>query len=219
MRNSASFASDEFSNSAPGDLVADAMGFLDEATSGATRLRGPLRIEVIRPLTDEDISGDFVAPAPPATLRETKASHHSLARLLALGRSAIDASRITGYSVEYIGRLKRDSAFRELLLHYETVEEIATTDFLGTMREVGLDMLGELRRRVEDDPAALSTSQLQEGIKLLLVEPMKSEALRGGGVAGIAPVSITFVASQTPQASVEREGILIESRIAKSEQG
>jgi len=192
------------------DLAAAATEWLDEATDGATRFRVPLRIEVVRPLTAEDISGGFLTPAPPPTLRDIKASHHSLAKALAEGRSAIEASRITGYSPGYISRLQSDPAFRELLLHYSEVNEIASTDFLGAMREVGLDMLNELRARVEKDPEALSIGQLQDGIKLLLVEPMKSEALRGGLSAGIAPVTIQFVASGTPQASAEREGTLIE---------
>ena len=197
-------------NSPPGDLVASAVAFLDEATDRATRLRGPLRIEVVRALTAEDITGGFAKPAPPPTLREIKSSHHSLARLVAQGRSHADASRITGYSPGYIGRLVADPSFRELVLHYTEVDEIAQSDFLGTMREVGLDLLNELRERVEKDPGALSVTQLHEGIKLLLVEPMKSEALRGGLAAGVAPVTIQFVASATPQASDVREGALIE---------
>ena len=192
------------------DAVADALAFLDEATQGASRLREPLRIEVVRTLTDEDISGGFLAPAAPPSLREIKASHHSLAKLLAQGRSHIEASRITGYSPGYVGRLAQDATFRELVLHYTEVEEIAATDFLGSMREVGLDMLNELRERIERDPAALSVGQLHEGIKLLLVEPMKSEALRGGLGASAGPITITFVASATPQANVAREGDVIE---------
>lgn len=196
--------------SAPGDLVASATAWLDEATDGATRLRGPLRIEVVRALDEADILGGFCEAAPPPTLREIKSSHHSLARLLAQGRSHADASRITGYSPSYISRLAVDPAFRELLLHYTEVDEIAQTDFLGTMREVGLDLLAELRERVEKDPGALSVTQLHEGIKLLLVEPMKSEALRGGLAAGVAPLTIQFVSSGTPQAGAVRDGTLIE---------
>ena len=197
-------------STAAASTVTDAMEFLDEATAGATRLRGPLRIEVVRALTEEDISGDALAPAPPPSLREIKSSHHSLARLLAAGRSHIEASRITGYSPSYVSRLAGDPTFRELVLHYTEVEEIAQSDFLGTMREVGLDLLNELRDRVEKDPAGLSIGQLHDGIKLLLVEPMKSEALRGGLAAGVAPVTITFVSSATPQAGAERPGELIE---------
>ena len=78
------------------------------------------------------------------------------------------------------------------------------------MREVGLDMLNELRDRLERDPAALSVGQLHEGIKLLLVEPMKSEALRGGLAAGVAPVTIQFVSSGTPQATESRDAKVIE---------
>jgi len=205
----------EAPSSATLDVVSDAIAFLDEATPQASKLRQPLRIEVVRALTDEDISGGFLTPAPPPTLREIKSSHHSLARLLAQGREVIEASRITGYSPGYISRLKSDPTFRELILHYTTVEEIASVDFLGSMREVGLDMLNELRERVEQDPKSLSTPQLHEGIKLLLVEPMKSEALRGGLQSAAGPMSITFVASATPQASIERETKLIEGERAE----
>ena len=211
---------DERDIEAPSDLtgdIASTLAFLDEATDGATRLRGPLRIEVVRALTDEDISGGFLTPAPPPSLREIKSSHHSLARLLAQGRTHVEASRITGYSPGYIGRLANDTTFRELVLHYTTVEEIASTDFLSAMRETGLDMLNELRERIEKDPESLSVGQLHEGIKLLRVEPMKSEAMRGGLAASAAPISITFVSSRTPQASVEREGKLIEGDRAQDD--
>ena len=199
------------------DDATDALAWLDEATDGASRLRVPLRIEVIRALTPDDLASGFLTPAPPPTLREIKSSHHSLARLLATGRSIIDAARITGYSPGYVSRLREDPAFRELVLHYGEVAEIAATDFLGTMREVGLDLLDELRKRVENDPSALSVGQLHDGIKLLLVEPMKSEALRGGLAAGIAPVTIQFVSSGTPQAGDVRESTLIEGEHAKGE--
>jgi hypothetical protein len=43
---------------------------------------------------------------------------------------------------------------------------------------------------------------------------MKSEALRGGLAAGTGPITITFVASQTPQASVERDAKVIEGERA-----
>lgn len=181
------------------DEIVAANAFLDEATEGGTRFRGPLRIEVVRTLTEEDLAEGLLEPAPPATLREIKASHHSLARLIATGRTDVDASRITGYSPGYIARLRGDASFRELVLHYTQVEEIASTDYLGAMREVGMDLLNEFRRRMEEDPTRLSQSALENGIKLLLVEPMKSEALRGGLGGGGGQFRISFVSSETPQ--------------------
>ena len=161
---------------------------------------------MVRPITEEDLEGGFLAPAAPPTLREIKASHHQLAKLLASGRSHIEASRITGYSTGYISRLARDSSFAELLTHYSQVEEFAAQDILGAMRSVGMDMLDELRKRVEEDPRAISTGQLQEGIKLLLIEPLKAEASRAGGGV-VAPITISFVASPTPQAGADARTI------------
>lgn len=194
------------------EAVEAATEWLDEATDSATRLRVPLRIEVVRPLTAADISGGFCEAAPPPTLREIKASHHNLAKIIAAGRSVTEASRITGYSPAYISRLRGDPAFASLVSHYSEVEELAATDFLGSMRAVGMDLLDELRRRVEDDPRVLTTAQLHDGIKLLLVEPMKAEAARAGGLGGaaVAPIQISFVASPTPQAGRVEDGRIIE---------
>ena len=182
-----------------------ALEFLDEATQGATKLRQPLRIEVVRPLTEEDLADDF-SPEP-IRLRETKASHHHLAKLLAEGRDHVEISRITGYSPGYIGRIKNDPSLRELVLHYSEVEELAATDYLGALRAAGMDALDELRKRLEAEPERLSFGQLQDAVKLLLVEPMKASA--GVGVA-MPQVRISFVASGTPQAREVEEGRLIE---------
>ena len=190
------------------EAAANALAWLDEATDGASRLRAPLRIEIVRSLTPEDVASGFLVPAPPPTLREIKASHHALAKVLASGRSHIEASRITGYSVGYISRLVGDPGFREVLAHYGEVEELAGADYLGAMRAVGMDLLDELRKRIEEDPTAFSVGQLHEGIKLLLVEPMKSEAMRAGGGSGgggVAPIRISFVTSETPQAGAGAE--------------
>ena len=194
----------------PSGVSSEALAWLDEATEGATRLRGPLRIEVVRPITDEDVASGFLTPAPPPSLREIKSSHHALAKLIAAGRSHIDASRITGYSPGYISRLTGDPAFKELVAHYSEVEGLEATEFLGAMRAVGMDMLDELRRRIEDDPRALTISQLQDGIKLLLVEPMKTEAMRSGSGAAMPAVQISFVASPTPQAGAVEDGKIID---------
>lgn len=128
----------------------------------------------------------------------------------------MEASRITGYSTSYISQLAQAPLFRELLLHYSEVEEIAAADTLGAMKTLGMDMLAELRKRVEENPEGISVGQLQDGIKLLLVEPLKAEALRGGmGGTAVAPITISFIASSTPQASEVREGTLLEGEANK----
>ena len=172
---------------------AAALEWLDDASP--TRLRAPLRIRVVRPLIPEDFE-DVPTPTPPPSLRELKASHHHLAKLLADGRTTEDASRITGYSTGYISRLRGDASFAELITHYTTVEELAAVDYLGAMRAAGMDALDLLRRRMEDDPGSLTNGQLSDAVKLLLVEPMKSEALRGCVTAGGPALRISFVPAE-----------------------
>lgn len=191
--------------------IKETLSFLDEATDGGTALRAPLRIEVVRPLTEEDLVAS-PRPAPPPSLRDTKNSHHTLAKLCAEGRGDIECSRMTGYSVGYVNRLRNDPTFRELVLHYTEVVNLAATDFLGAMRETGMDMLDELRRRVEGDPSSFSHRELMEAMKLLLVEPMKSEAGRAAALTASPPIAISFI---TSGAAREAPPLLVEGDPAR----
>ena len=177
--------------------------YLAEA-SGVRLASQPLRVEIVRTLEESDLAAPKALAQVPQ-LRQLKQSHHHLAKVLAAGKNNIEASRITAYNTEYIARLRNDPAFGELIEHYKNVDQLELVDYIGVMRAVGMEALSELRQRLEDAPAKFTISQLQETVKLLMIEPMKSEAImataqREGG--GAAPaVRIEFV--KPPAATIE----------------
>jgi len=63
----------------------------------------------------------LVQPMAPAGHPHSEAprAHHTLARLVAEGKSHPECSVITGYGVEYVSMLERDPAFRELVAYYK----------------------------------------------------------------------------------------------------
>ena len=159
----------------------------------------PLFLEVLRELSEADLR-ETAAPAELLQIKELKSAHHGVARLLAQGRSLADTAVITGYSIGYLSRLRQNPAFQELQQHYGLVEDFATADVLQQMQDVGLEALSILRERQELEPEKFSTGQLQENIRLLLLEPQKHAALRAGGVANAPAVSIPITFVQAPGA-------------------
>jgi hypothetical protein len=156
----------------------------------APQQRDALRISFVRELDP----GDELIPAqrPAPVLREMKAAHHQLARLIASGKPLVDVALITGHSVGYCYSIQKDPGFQELLDHYAVVDELALMDIAGQMMAVGVDALAILRDRQTTEPEKFSIGQLQEQVKLLLVGPSKL-AGEGPGASSPSGISVTFV--------------------------
>jgi hypothetical protein len=157
------------------------------------------------------------APAlsPKPTLKDLRFSHHQLARLIAIGEAPVRISLITGYSPGYISSIQSDPTFAALVEHYSGVKDEIMVDVRTRMRDLGLDTLLLLQRRLHEEGAnpgsqKFSHRELMEAIKLLLVEPTSSGP---GGPSGTAPVNvqISFVKASTPEA-----GNVIEGELAAS---
>lgn len=89
-------------------------------------------------------------------------SHHQLARLVARGLKGAEIAAITGFSQCRISVLKGDPAFCELVEHYREVEDSAFADVAGQIAAFGLDVLGELRDRLEASPEQFRNRELLE---------------------------------------------------------
>lgn len=161
----------------------------------APQQRDALKISFVRELAEDD---ELVpASRPPPQVREMKAAHHQLAKLIASGRALPDVALITGHSVSYCKEIQKDPGFQELLDHYSVVDELALMDIAGQMMAVGADALAILRERQAREPEKFSIGQLQEQVRLLLVGPAKTGEAAAGSPP--APISVTFVnAPQTP---------------------
>lgn len=163
----------------------------------------PLRISVVREiLPDEEIiPGQGLVPK----IKELKAAHHQLAKLLASGKPLPDVALITGHSIQHCKNMLLDPSFQELMDHYSVVDELSVMDIQAQMMAVGVDALAILRERQTEEPEKFSIGQLQEQIRLLLLGPAKIESERSAAPKA-ANVNVTFVNSSIPQVQKTIEG-------------
>lgn len=142
-------------------------------------------------------------PTAPVDLQRVTHAHHSLARLIATGKPAVEVALLTGYTPEYIHRLKRDPAFIELLGYYETQKEQVFADVLERMKVLGLMTLEQLQQRIDEQPDSWSHRELMELAKLTLVEgrskPGGAASGTDGGASGAGVVvNVKFVGAESP---------------------
>lgn len=103
-----------------------------------------------------------LAPDPKAALAKIKDAHHTLAQLLASGKSPVEVSAITGYSPSRIYTLQADPAFKELLVHYTDQHVASVADIQGQVRHLALAAKQVLMDRLEDEPEAFSNKDLKD---------------------------------------------------------
>ncbi len=206
---------------APPEGAEDLLDELDlgSARGGRRPSAGPVRIDVVRGLTEADLAGLAEVPAPGtgiAVLETLRTSHHQLAQLLAKGLSQAEAGLITGYSGTYISRLvTQDPAFRELLAHYSAEREAVFVDVLERVRTLGLEVNDLLLERLRNEPNKWTNQQLMDLHKETL-----SGLVRGGGGPGsgaapaIGALNVTFVAPEPRSAGtvvIDQAGRVVEA--------
>lgn len=125
---------------------------------------------VVRPLRVEDLDLLIVERAPssrpPLTLERITDRHHMLARNLAAGMPAWEASVISGYHPSYISQLTTCPTFQNLVKHYRDNVDALYADVHQHHVGMTVDSAVILRERMENDPDSLSTGQLIEINKL-----------------------------------------------------
>jgi hypothetical protein len=84
------------------------------------------------------------------TQRIVRVRHHRIAELLALGRSAVDISRIMGLHPNTIGYLQKAPSFRQLIQHYREKTSERDYDTYSRMEEIRDDALERLHEVLRD---------------------------------------------------------------------
>lgn len=120
--------------------------------------------------------GRLGEPQAKPALQRLRDSHHAVARALAQGMPAVEASALTGYTPTRIGQLQADPAFQELLNHYRLQVDSAFAETQQRLAQLGLDAVGELQSRLDESPEEIKTRELIEMVAMT----------RGGG-GGQAP--------------------------------
>lgn len=136
----------------------------------APRLKGRatkvVSVRYVRDLQPGDLallaSERGIAAAPIKRLRDR---HHALARCIAQGMSAADASAVTGYELATISMLKSDPSFRELVANYHRVEDSVMADFMQRTTTLTLTAMNNLQEKLEDDENPVPVSMELEIFK------------------------------------------------------
>ena len=165
-----------------------------------------VQAQVIRHLSEEDLpeilSPSSVGSKPPM-LKELKAHHHQIARLLAEGTRPQDVIMITGMSSSRISILQDDPTFIDLVEYYRVQKDAAYLDVHARLAGLGTQAMEELSLRLEDSPGSFSNKELKDVMESTFdrsVAPAKGgpKAL-GPGPSAAVQVVVNFVKHDAPQ--------------------
>ncbi len=166
-----------------------------------------LQITYIRDLVPADIEVLNTVPLEPTEynqLKSLRATHHSLARLLASGVRPQDAAQITGHSVQRVYMLQNhDRSFIELIEFYKEKIEEQFVDTHARLAILGLATIEELQERLEVSPGKFTNNELFKMAEMLFDRssaPSKGAprtSARGTDGSGVN-ISVTFVSPKAP---------------------
>lgn len=140
----------------------------ERSAVGIGKTKQSLGATIVRELTiidKKDIGGVAVGVNTTPSIKRLRDSHHSVAKLMAQGATAIEIAAATGYSISRISILKDDPSFIELVEGYRTIQKQVFVDTMAKMKNVTDDALGIIQERMEADPDTFSNSLLLEVVK------------------------------------------------------
>lgn len=163
---------------------------------------GPLSVAFSRELGEEDADALSAPPAlgtKPPTIARLRTNHHQLARLLAEGTPAVQASAITGYSPSRISILQKDPAFCELMAYYKGQVAEQYLNVHERLGALGLAVVDELQERLDDDPERFTNRELMSLAELALDRSLTRPQAPQPGVGAVA-IQVEFVGAPAAQA-------------------
>ena len=88
--------------------------------------------------------------------------HHTVAKYLAAGMSAVEASAMSGYSPTVIRGFVGQPLFQELVAHYEQLEEARAAPVADALTVLGMQAAQRLSDRVERVGEVMDTGELRQ---------------------------------------------------------
>lgn len=184
--------------------------------SARGRQPAPVAMTYVRDLGAED--ADVIERPPelgskPPTIARLRTAHHALARLLAEGVPAVQASAITGYSPSRISILQNDPAFQELLEYYKSQVAEQYLNVHERLGALGMSAVDELGHRLEEEPESFKNRELMELAEMALDRSLTRDApaaRRGSAlvVEFVAPTAPAPGGTPTP-----REAQVIDAQV------
>lgn len=191
----------------------DIMALLEADAIPSSRGRQALDIilTTVRELNEADLEL-LHRPTPQGSevpfLTQIKHTHHLLARLLAAGRSAYDASVITGYSPAWISSLQRDPAFMELLAYYKHQADEVFLNVQERLAALCVTSIEELQERMLHQPESFSHKELMMAIEITgdrSVAPSKGQGKQAPCGSGNVTLNIAFVDPKERSVTIEHQ--------------
>ena len=99
-------------------------------------------------------------PVQPEPIARVSNRHHALARCLALGMTAHEASLSTGYCISRISILQKDELFKELCEFYKAQSVDVFKTNAEQLQGLTSEALATIRERLETEPQKISTKEL-----------------------------------------------------------
>lgn len=190
------------------------MNFIDLEKLAIGSARGKkaqmLHMEFVRELNQGDLGLILNPPEKGITttpLLKLRNTHHMLARLLAEGRKNSECALVTGYTPSRISILQHDPAFKELIAYYSANVEAKYLDVHERLASLGMSSLDELQERLEEQPEGFKNRELLELAEFALDRSVTKEQRKGTG-GQVPAISVTFVASPTPETASPGQPIL-----------
>ena len=123
-----------------------------------------VEVTVVRALGEGDVALLSVerAEAPQHRVSKIRDRHHALARCIAMGQTAEEASAVTGYDPGYISIMKADPTFAQLVDFYQNNESASMADFMERATVLTLSAMNEIADRLDSSPEEFSVSALLE---------------------------------------------------------
>lgn len=120
----------------------------------------------LSPLAAREINEQSV-PSPPARpkLQELRSVHQKMARLFASGISAAEVAAQTGYSVGYVGMLRNDPAFAELIATYKGMAELEFIENAKLKAQLNRTAMEVAQQRLTEEPEKIANKDLFSLIK------------------------------------------------------
>lgn len=186
------------------DLVLESIDLGSMAPARGKR-KVPIEYVVLRELNDRDMALLKDPPKLGTTTPEVQRMthrHHSLARLLAEGRSGVECSAITGHSQSRISILQDDPAFQELISFYKGQLQTVYLNVHERLAALGISCMEELQERLETNPGEFTARELKEIMESTFNKTVAPDKTRGGvgGGQGSGPIAISINFPASPHA-------------------
>lgn len=126
-------------------------------------IRAPLSLVYLRDLTEADLlAAERITPQKqqPTSVGKIRTSHHSVARMVAIGKPVVEIAATVGRDPSGIYKLLHDPAFQELVSYYRSMTDEVQIDTARRIAGMTNDAMEVIHERILENPERVKTEEL-----------------------------------------------------------